>query len=1383
MREIAAPLGAGDVGESGVPLERVFLIGDVRGYTRFTREHGDAAAARLASRFAELARDAVEARGGRVIELRGDEALAVFGSASQAVRAGTELVAICADEASASAELPLLVGVGIDAGAAVPVEDGFRGAALNTAARLCSQAAAGQVLLTSDFVARHGDVTGVRFAPVGAVELKGFAGPVDIVQAIGEERPRPPCGVSEPLPFELETEVPLVGRARELAWLRGMWRQVARGFGGVVVISGPAGIGKTRLAAEAAAFASAHGGAVTYVGGGGDAAARALVAVRSAASARCMSLFVLDELDPVADALLPSLQELVPAIESRAALVLCLTREAETAAPVGRLLAAIDRQGGAHKQLLPLGPLDVAAIASLYAPRDMETVPLETITRSSGGVPGRVHELMSDWARQEAARRLEAAAEFLAADRQRRRSELDYANTVIGLKLARIFAPEPSRSPIDPAVGPFKGLASFEEADTALFFGREQLVGELAARTVGVGMLALVGASGSGKSSVIAAGLMPSLREGLLPGSDAWHTALIRPGDHPCAELEDVERPSGQRLVLAVDQFEEIFTLCADELERAEFVRRLVELAADPESAVVILGVRGDYYGHCAIYPELAEHVAANQVLVGPMSGDELRRAIELPARRAGVRVESTLSDALVAEIGDEPGGLPLLSTALVELWQERESGWLRLSALERLGGVRSAVARLAESSYEHFDEAERLAVRRLFLRLVASTEDGSIARRRVKLSELDLDREVDLATVVGRLTEDRLLTAQAGTVEVAHEALLREWPRFQEWLADDAQGRELREHLIQTARRWDDAGRDPSELLRGARLGTTLEWAAGREAELNAAERDLLVASRSHAESVAERQRRQNRRLRGLLAGATVLLLAAVAGAAVALQQRASAKHEATVALGRQLGAEAVSEPRIDRAMLLARESLNLDRSTQTKGTLLATLLREPSVTGTFALPIQDRPQRVQVSPDGRTIAVITNNNVMRFFATDTHRQLAPLAAFNLPYSYIADGSMIVAKSTPNTVYYVRVDAKTHRTLQKFVFSRLFMRTSNIPTTVLVATPDDRYLFFFWAVMNPNGSAGPAYAERWDLQRGGASDLVPLDQRDMLAATATRDGRLIVVTDGAVTTWDPDTMRRVGKVPSPVSANGQSPATAVSPDGRRVAYGLSNGTVEFLDVTTGNTTTGVGSPAPVRGLSFSPDSRLAASGSDDKLTIVWNPRTGHTLERLGGHGSRVLGTAFSSDGKTLYSASLDGTVLRYDIGNNARFGATFSVGAAIPYPRIGAFPLTVPFAISHDGRLLAARSADSVVGLFSVTSLQRQASIALPPPRSRHTRICARPSHHRRRQGARRSLGRLAQAPPRKSPPRPPRHRAQHRDRSQRAPRRRSRRLAEATP
>ena len=235
---IAASSGEVIATDEAGPGERTFLIADVRGYTRFTRERGDAEAARLALGFADLARDAVEARSGRVIELRGDEALAVFESSAQAVRAATELTASCAEEMEADPTLPLLVGVGIDAGEAVPVEGGFRGAALNTAARLCSKAAAGQVLVTATVAQRATEIDGIGFVSAGRVELKGFEQPVELIEVIARDRARPPVSESavEPLPLELEPDARMVGRAYELSWLRGTWRQVRRGSGRVVFV-------------------------------------------------------------------------------------------------------------------------------------------------------------------------------------------------------------------------------------------------------------------------------------------------------------------------------------------------------------------------------------------------------------------------------------------------------------------------------------------------------------------------------------------------------------------------------------------------------------------------------------------------------------------------------------------------------------------------------------------------------------------------------------------------------------------------------------------------------------------------------------------------------------------------------------------------------------------------------------------------------------------------------------------------------------------------------------------------------------------------------------------------------------------------------------------
>ena len=368
---------------------------------------------------------------------------------------------------------------------------------------------------------------------------------------------------------------------------------------------------------------------------------------------------------------------------------------------------------------------------------------------------------------------------------------------------------------------PFKGLASFEPVDAEYFFGRERLVAELVARLVGAGFLGIVGPSGSGKSSVLRAGLLPALAGGVLPGSEGWRRLLLRPGERPLDELRRVlvsgakdplaealdALPASARLLLAVDQLEELFTACRSEAERAAFADTLARAAADPEGrAVVVVALRADFYGRFAAYPGLAELLGANQVLVGPMQASELRRAVELPAGRVGLRVEPELADALVDDVEGEPGALPLLSTALLELWQKRQDNALTLAAYRESGGVHGAVARLAEGTYARIPDERKQLVRAIMLRLVGEDEGDAPVRRRAPLAELDLERNEDVADVLATLADSRLVTVVEGTVEVAHEALLREWPRLREWIEEDAEGRRLRRHITQAATEWDAA-------------------------------------------------------------------------------------------------------------------------------------------------------------------------------------------------------------------------------------------------------------------------------------------------------------------------------------------------------------------------------------------------------------------------------------------------------------------------------------------------------------------------------------------------------------------------------------------------
>ena len=342
-------------------------------------------------------------------------------------------------------------------------------------------------------------------------------------------------------------------------------------------------------------------------------------------------------------------------------------------------------------------------------------------------------------------------------------------------------------------------------------------------RLVGASLLGVVGPSGSGKSSAVRAGLLPALASGVLPGSESWKRVLLRPGEHPLTSLRHALGVDGTqdpistalarlgpeaKLLLAVDQFEETFVACRDELERAAFMDALADAAQRHDSRVaIVLALRADYYGACAAHPRLSRLLGESQVLVGPMEPTELAQAIEGPAGKAGLVVEAELVARLVEDLAGQAGGLPLLSTALLELWQRRDGVRMPLVAYERTGGVQGAVARLAEQAYGKLTPDEQRAARRILLRLAGSGEDDAVVRRRVALGELEVDHDEQAARVLEVMAASRLVTVGKGTAEVAHEALLREWPRLRGWLEEDVDGRRLHRRVTEAARDWDAAG------------------------------------------------------------------------------------------------------------------------------------------------------------------------------------------------------------------------------------------------------------------------------------------------------------------------------------------------------------------------------------------------------------------------------------------------------------------------------------------------------------------------------------------------------------------------------------------------
>jgi WD40 repeat protein/class 3 adenylate cyclase len=1283
-----------------------FLIADVRGYTRFTAERGDAAAALLAKRFADLARDAVEARGGRVIELRGDEALAVFESPSQAVRAAVEFQATCAEESEADPAFPLPVGIGIDSGEAVPVEDGYRGVALNTAARLCSNAGAGQVLVTRTIVgSTEATDAGITFVERGPASFKGFEQPVDVIEAVASQTSAAPPQVSPTLewtkdqergiPAELDPLTPLVDREHEMRWLRGTWRMVRRGGGRVLFVSGPAQIGKTRLAGEIAAHVHADGGAIRHAGPGGAATAMTLSAIRGAREASTSTLLVLDDVDVAGPQVAEELEASLEVLSARPVLVLGLLRDRTAVADLARLIERVDGRGDGHRGLAPFDIDGVRGIVRLYVGQDETDAPVESMARASQGIPGRIHEVVSEWARSEASRRLAAAAEFLAAGRDRHASDLEFANNVIGLKLGRLYSVE-GRDVLAVETCPYKGLAAFEREDSDYFFGRERLVGELAARTVRVGLLGVVGASGSGKSSVIGAGLLPSLGAGLLPGSENWKQVAIRPGEHPMNGLRaalssgaedpleaavEALTPEG-RLVLVVDQFEETFTLCDDEAERSYFVAALTGAAKRwPENVAVILAIRADYYGHCAPYPDLAEALAANHVLVGPLTREELKRAIELPARRAGLRVESALADALVEEVSDEPGGLPLLSTALVELWQTREDGWIRMEAHEQTGGVRGAVSRLAETSYEQLSPVEQEAARRVFLRLVASGEGETVTRRRVELDEFDPVHDQDAAAVLTRLTQDRLLTKTEDMVEVAHEALLREWPRLRAWLEEDVQGHQLRQHLTHAARQWEETGREASEVYRGARLSAALDWAATGEPDLNELERDFLSESRQASEREAERQRRTNRRLRGLLVGTAVFLVVALVAGGLALVQRGHARDEAEraerqarVASARELAAAAAANLDVDSelSVLLALEAV--DATWEAYGTVVpeAEEILHRAVERSRAVLTVAQGGGLAVSADGTRFGTTGRNGTAIVWDTDGGERLLTLQGHRGAVNGIAfspDGSRLATTGTDGTVRVWQGASGRQLSVSRgdgdVVWSPEFS-----PDGKWLATIDDDATVRIWDVATGREDmtlAGPQGTRCECLIPG----LVFSPDGTRLAASSTSDGSAQI--------WNLAT----GKNAVTLAGHRlEVTQMAFSPDSKGIATASLHGTARIWDAMSGKPlTTFSGHPGDVLAVAYSPDGTRIATGGSDATARVWDASTGDQLLILAGHTAGVEHVAFTPDGDRLLTGGADGTTRLWDVSVE---GGRDWLTVPGPHDRLGAV------AFSPDGTMFA---------------------------------------------------------------------------------------------
>ncbi|MCI0634612.1 MAG: protein kinase [Actinobacteria bacterium] len=803
---------------------------------------------------------------------------------------------------------------------------------------------------------------------------------------------------------------------------------------------------------------------------------------------------------------------------------------------------------------------------------------------------------------------------------------------------------------------PYKGLRPFDETDAHDFYGREAFVERLLKRWSHPGsrarFLAVVGPSGSGKSSVVRAGFLPALRRGEIEGSGEWFISELVPGRHPMEELEAallrvasrppagllqllesgprgllqaVDRvvPEGSELILFVDQFEEAFTLTEDESERSLLLESLRVAAADPASRIrIVATLRADFYDRPLNYPRFGPLLGANTEVMTPLAPDELEQAIVRPAGSVGLRVEPALVAQVASDVAEQPGALPLVQYALTELFEHRDDGRLTLAAYRDIGGVGGALAARGEQLYAARDPVGREAIRQLFLRLVTLGEGVADTRRRVPLSELsaiEVDPEAMQAGLdaFGRhrlLTFDRDPATREPTVEVAHEALLRSWPRLHEWIDSAREDVRTLRRLSDARTEWDRGEREPSFLLRGSRLDQLESWVEGTDLAVGRAELGYLRASATKRgeEQAAEAARRDHeralerrsvKRLRGLVAVLAVAALVAGTLTVIARNQSDRAGRESRIAAARELAAASVAslEEDAERSVLLAIEAIETTRDAD--GTVLREAkeaLHRAVVASRIVLSVPGVGGALDWSPKGVFVTEgPEDTGVIDIRDATTGESVLSFPGHNPDVNgvaFSADGSMLATAGDDGALKVW--DPATGDNLWTFAGSGAVWFPSFSADGSLVAAA--------W------GDEGTVRV----IDTSGGRPIRTFTQLDLSGFTTfSPDGRML-----AVSTWRAfGTVvfdLRTGKVA--FRLRGVPGRAAWAPDGLRIATGNSDGTARLWDGRTGEPLlTMFGHRASLVSVDWSPDGSRLVTGSDDGTARIWEVTAKGAREQL----------------------------------------------------------------------------------------------------------------------------------------------------------------------
>ncbi|WP_428849260.1 nSTAND1 domain-containing NTPase [Streptomyces scabiei] len=786
----------------------------------------------------------------------------------------------------------------------------------------------------------------------------------------------------------------------------------------------------------------------------------------------------------------------------------------------------------------------------------------------------------------------------------------------------------------DGSPAPYRGLARFETGDSGLFFGREQLTTDLVDLLRRRRFAAVFGPSGSGKSSLLRAGLIPVLQNAR--GRDRRPAAIriLTPGEHPARSHAPVLSPAvasdgdgGTDTVILVDQFEEVFTLCHDPDERARFIDLLLTARQPVSRLRVLLAVRGDFYGRCAEHRDLADALRDANLLAGPMSPAELRNAVVKPATAAGLTVERALTARLVEEVADAPGGLPLLSHALLETWRRRRGKTLTLTGYEAAGCLDGAIAKTAEDVYGRFTPAQAVAARRVLLRMVVPGDGTADTRRPVHRAGLPDTDQNDSAGVVEALAKARLLTLDGDTVELAHESLITAWPRLSGWIEEDRERLRVLRNLTEGAHTWQDLAREKDALFRGSRLASAREHFDDAErGELTDLERAFLKAGRDH-------QQKGRRRYRWVLTAVTGALCLALVAAGLAIAQRQSAITAQRLAESRQLAAQSGallrSDP--DLAALLAVHAYRTSPTREAGAALYAAAalpLRRRLVTGTE--PVMS----MALSPDGRTLAT---------HGKDGRTGIWDLPEGRLRHSFTAHGSGGVAAFGPGGRVLAVATGDTIGVWDATTGTRISTLPAADGAVIGMAFSPDGHTV---------AAAYPSAVRVWDVATGRVRHhLTGLDAPQAVVFAA--DGRTVAAVghNGSVRVWD------TGSGRTRTVRDGRSEGTtavAFSPDGRTYATVRADGSTRLREVITGTLLRTIrGGFENSRTVVFSPDGRILAVPDSGGTVRRWDAATGTELSTLttGHRGRGITHVALGPDGRTMVTGNnLDPAVRVHDL-------------------------------------------------------------------------------------------------------------------------------------